>query len=131
MINKIDRHVIFIGVACLSGVLLSLVFTIVVNIIFPQPHFYFGCSRFVAIAAVTSSIICLIKYRGYFTRNLHKAFLLIALVFGISCILVFPRVVYLSPDDQIHFKNAYFFMDDTVELRGGFAAIGSALFMSS
>ncbi len=126
MINKIDRHVIFIGVACLSGVLLSLVFTIVVNIIFPQPHFYFGRSRFIATAAVTSSIICLIKYRGYFTRNFHKAFLLIALVFGISCILVFPRVVYLSPDDQIHFKNAYFFMDDTVELRGGFAAIGSA-----
>lgn len=131
MIRKIDKkHLQTIGIAILSGIFLSLAFTFAVNIIFPQPTFCFSWDRFIALILVTSSTICLIYYYKYFAANLHKAFLLIALAFGIAFTLVFPRVVYVSPDDQIHFRNAYTFMDDTTELKGGFLAIESSQFAS-
>lgn len=127
---KIDKkHLLVIGAAVLIGIFTSLVFTVAVNLIFPQPTFYFGCYRFIAIALTVSSAICLIYYRKYFTENLHKAFLLISLALGISFTLVFPQTVYLSPDDQIHFRNAYIFMDSETELAGGFLAIESSGFI--
>lgn len=129
MIGRISKkQLAVIGVAILVGALVSLVFTILVNIIFPQPAFYFGVSRFIAIATIVSSTICLFYYRVYFIKNLHKAFLLLALAFGISFTLVFPRTVYVSPDDQIHLKNIYFLMEDSIELQGGFLATESISF---
>lgn len=128
MFKNLNKNSVFIGSTCLFSLAIALGFEFLVNLVFPQPSFFFSRSRFIAVAGVISSSICLIKYRKYFYENLHQAFLLISLVFGISFILVFPRTVYLSPDDQIHFKNAYFFMDDTVELRGGFSAIESISF---
>lgn len=128
MVRKLNYNTIFIPSTCLISILLACVFEFIINKVFPQPTFFFSFDRFVAIALITGSTICLIRYRKYFCKHLHKAFLLFALAFGISFILVFPRTVYLSPDDQIHFKNAYFFMSDTVELKGGFSAIESAGF---
>lgn len=122
-INK--KQCIVIAVAILVGILTSLAFTVFVNIIFPQPTFYFGRHRFIAVALIVSSLICLVYYRKYFMDNLHKAFLLITLAFGISLTLVFPQAVYLSADDHIHFRNSYVFMDDATELKGGFLAIES------
>jgi len=125
MFKKLNPNLKFIGGACIVGVLVCLVVELVVNKLFPQPVYLFSISRLIAVAAVTSGTLCLLKYRAYFLKNLHKAFLLIALAFGMSFILVFPRTVYMSADDQIHFRNAYFFMHDTVELKGGFAVAES------
>ncbi len=128
MLRKVDRRIIFIVAACLAGIMAGVGFELLVNKIFPQPEFNFCRTRFLAIILMVASAICLVRFRLYFLQNLHKAFLLIAAAFGIAFVLVFPRTVYLSPDDQIHFKNAYFMTYGTVELKGGFSAIESAGF---
>lgn len=125
MLKKPNKKVIFIGGTILFSLLAALCFEFLINKIFPQPSFFFSHKRFSAVAILTSAAIYLIKYHQYFCDNLDKAFLLISLSFGISSILVFPQTVYLSPDDQIHFRNSYFFMSDTLRLRGGFSAIES------
>ncbi len=128
MLKNLNHNAKFVCGACSIGILIAFLFEFIINKIFPQPNFFFSWERFIAMAIGFSSFICLIKYRQYFCKNLHKAFLLISLAFGVSFILVFPKFVYLSPDDQIHFRNAYFFMDEKVELHGGFAAIESSDF---
>lgn len=128
MFKKLNKNLVFIGGTCIVGVLLAVIFEFVVNKIFPQPTFFFSFSRLTAVAIAIISTICLFRYRKFFCQNLHKAFLLLALSFGVAFILVFPRNVYLSPDDQIHFRNAYFFMEETTELKGGFAALESISF---
>ncbi len=130
MLKTVDQKVVFNVGACLVGILVALFFELAVNIVFPQPSFFFCFDRFAAVAITVAATIFLIKYRQYFCRNLHRAFLLIGLTFGVSLILVFPRMLYASPDDQIHFRNAYFFMNDAVELRGGFSAIESSGFVN-
>lgn len=132
MLNKLNRkNIVFISVSFLIGVLLALAFEFIVNKVFPQPRFFFSRSRCAVVASLVAGAIILIRYRKYFRTHLHHAFLLIALVIGAASIITFPRTVYLSPDDQIHFRNAYFFMDDTIELRGGFTVIESAALTDS
>lgn len=125
MLRKLNKNTIFIAGAFLISILLALIFEFAFNKVFPQPSFFFSSSRLIANAVVICGTICFIKYRKYFCHNLHKAFLLLSLIFGIAFILVFPRTVYVLPDDQIHFRNAYFFMSDTIELKGEFSAIES------
>lgn len=117
MFKKLNRNVAFIvGVICLS-LFLALAFEFIINKVFPQPQFHFNRSRLIAVASVTSATILLVKYRAYFVARLHKAFLLIALVFGTAFILVFPKTTYVSPDDQVHFRQAYMFAHQSIDVR--------------
>ena len=43
--------------------------------------------------------------KGFKTENLHKYFLCIATILGITFIILQPSATYYSWDDQIHFKN--------------------------
>lgn len=50
-------------------------------------------------------------YRKYWFANLHKTFLLIALVTGTLISFVTPVSMYTSWDDQVHFSRSYTLLD--------------------
>lgn len=74
------------------------------------PHrgeFYFSWTRFVSIAIVFFVATLLAKYHRYFLAHLEYAFLVIAISMGILFVLVLPKTVHVSQDDQIHLQHAY------------------------
>ena len=68
---------------------------------------YINLSRIIYITMLLFGMGILIKFRNYFIKNIEKAFLFIALIGGFLFILVLPKHIYISWDDQIHLKNAY------------------------
>ena len=68
---------------------------------------YINWNRVIVFVVAITLFSILIIYRKYFYKRLDKAFLLIAIPVGILFILVLPKTVYTSWDDQIHIKNAY------------------------
>ncbi|MBQ2639503.1 MAG: DUF2142 domain-containing protein [Bacilli bacterium] len=68
---------------------------------------YINLSRIIFITILLLGIGILIEFRDYFYKNIDKAFLLIVLSCGALFILVFPKNVYISWDDQIHLKKSY------------------------
>ena len=68
-----------------------------------------------------SSFTIIIRYRKYFLDNLHNAFLFIAIIGGMLLLTAYPKTIYMSWDDQIHFKNAYYlFNTETARTSGAF-----------
>ena len=68
---------------------------------------YINWNRGLVFVVAITLFSILIIFRKYFYKRLDKAFLLIAIPVGILFILVLPKTVYTSWDDQIHIKNAY------------------------
>lgn len=85
--------------------------------------FYFA--RFLVVAALLASFASLVKFRRYFVANLHKAFLLIAFVTGVSYTIILPQTLYSSPDDQIHFVRALVLSGDSVDASDAFRILES------
>ena len=67
-------------------------------------HIYW--ERFFSILFTSMLLISIIKKRSFFLANLDKLFLMSIICIGISFILLTPKAVYVSYDDQIHFKNS-------------------------
>ena len=49
-------------------------------------------------------------YRTYFYKNLEKAFLILAIIYGVFMILATPKVIGQSFDDNTHLKNSFSFV---------------------
>lgn len=62
---------------------------------------------FIFILLSVSLVYCLFKHKIYFSKNVEKAFLLIAMVSGILLIYCVPKLTFLSWDDETHFYRAY------------------------
>lgn len=109
-LNQVNKKsVYFIGIATAACAMLALVAEL---LIFNQliPHrggFYFAWSRFLSVAIICLVAVLLVKFRQYFLTHLERAFLMIAIPLGMLFILVLPRTVYVSQDDQIHLQQAY------------------------
>lgn len=66
---------------------------------------YIYWERVLVITLILSLLIVLYKYRNYFTKNIEKTFFICGFIIGFSFIILTPKLVYNSYDDQIHFKN--------------------------
>lgn len=109
--GKLDAHknqVCFIIVsAFLCATVAALIEYILFNKILPHgDRFYFAWNRFISIAVMAMVAVLLVRFRQYFLNNLEKAFLVISIPMGMLFILVLPRTVYVSQDDQIHLQRA-------------------------
>ncbi len=72
---------------------------------------YINWSRQLVLFLLILGSFLLIYYRKYFFNYLEKAFLFIGLIGGILMIIVSPKNVYTSWDDQIHLENAVAFLN--------------------
>ena len=62
--------------------------------------------RIIAFTIIISTIILLFIYRKEIKKlETHILFVILSLVFGLTMILIFPKNVYTSFDDQIHFSH--------------------------
>ena len=68
-------------------------------------HIYMNFDRIIFMSIAIIILGLFLKFKNYFIENIDKAFILIALSFGISLMFVSPKLTYNSYDDQIHFKN--------------------------
>ncbi len=62
---------------------------------------------FALIFLITLTLYILIKYKKYFSNNIEKGFLLIAIVTGMLLIYSVPKMTFISWDDETHFTSAY------------------------
>lgn len=87
---------------------------------------YINYSRILFFVIMFFVIIMIIKFRIYFTNNLEKAFLIIAISVGLLMIFVNSKTVYLSWDDQIHINNAHALFDSkTTKYSNAFQILNS------
>lgn len=68
-------------------------------------HYDFNGSRFFMVFSLVFLAGLLFIYRTKFLANLHWAFFVIALVFGLNCIIMAPP--YTNYDEKEHFIKAY------------------------
>lgn len=71
---------------------------------------YFSIDRLLVIFLILSSATTLIIYRKFLIKNLHWAFIAIAVPIGFAMIIIFPRTTHVSQDDIVHFPAAYNFL---------------------
>ena len=84
---------------------------ITINNIKINNSIYINWGRLIFLIILLTLIPLLIKFRKQLSNNLDKTFILIALISGFLYILITPKTVYNSWDDQIHIKNAQVFTD--------------------
>lgn len=118
-------NLIFIGVSIAVSLALSALAEVVIFglLLSHAPRFYLA--RFLVVAAFLCSLALLIKFRRYFVENLHKAFLLISLVTGISYVIILPCTLYATPDDQIHFVRALALSSESIPASDAFRIVES------
>lgn len=104
--KKLVCFIILSTVACI-GIAMVAEFLVFNKLIPHRSDFYFSWSRFFSITTICIVAVLLAKFHHYFLMHLERAFLIITIPIGILFILVLPRTVYVSQDDQIHLQQAY------------------------
>lgn len=105
-LNTYKAQIRFVLVATVSCIGIAIVSEFIINKFISRSSFYFSWVRFISIAIICLVAILLLKFRQYFLKRLEYAFLIISISMGTLFILVLPKTVYVSPDDQIHLQRA-------------------------
>lgn len=71
----------------------------------------FNFGRILFLVVLISVFLILLKFKEYFISNLDKLFLLIVLPCSFLFVFIMSKTVYVSWDDQIHYKNSYALFD--------------------
>ena len=67
---------------------------------------YINWYRVLVIFVSLTTILLVFKFRDKISLKLEKTFVILALVYGVLFIIISPKTVYTSYDDQIHFSHA-------------------------
>lgn len=67
----------------------------------------FNIYSYVFLSVLFFDLYLIFFKRKFFSKNIEKGFLLIALTIGGLFILLVPPFIGVAPDDQIHFENVY------------------------
>lgn len=109
MENK-KRAIIQIVLIYVCSLVLALILEKIISVLPFLQTKYFSLERLFVLFLLISCMGVLIFYRKFLVKNLHWAFLAIAVPLGVAMIIIFPRTAFVSQDDIVHFPLAYHFL---------------------